>query len=196
MRLVYSSFLDMMGRPDEGIAEIERALELDPLNFFAQSVFGLHLFNSRLYDDAIVQFRKTIRTESNFPLALEGLWVTLHQKQMHEEALVEAKRYFEVLDDREAADTLQRGYAEAGYSGAMVLLAEKLAMRSKQTYVQSSQIARLFDFAGEKDRAFEWLEKAFKEHEPALVTLNVWPQGPVRDDPRFKDMLGRMKFPA
>jgi serine/threonine-protein kinase len=194
IRLVYSSFLDMMGRPEEAKAEIERALELDPINFFAQGVFGLHLFNSRRYDDAIVQFRKTIRAEPTFPLAHEGLWVALHQKQMHEEALTEAKKYFEVLDDREAADSLQRGYAEAGYSGAMVFLAEKLAMRSKQAYVQPTQVARLYDFAGEADRALEWLEKALKEHEPALVTLNVWPEGALRDDPRFKEILQRMKF--
>ena len=69
-------------------------------------------------------------------------------------------------------------------------------MRSKQTYVQSSQIARLYDFAREADQALEWLEKAFKENEPTLVTLNVWPDGAVRDDPHFKDMLQRMKFPA
>jgi serine/threonine-protein kinase len=195
MRLVYSSFLDMMGRPEQAIAEIEHALELDPLNFFAQGVFGLHLFNSRRYDDAIAQFSKTLRTEPKFPLAHEGLWVAFNQKQMDEEALAEAKKYFEVLDDREAADSLERGYAEAGYSGAMSLAAEKLAMRSKQTYIQPTQIARLYDHAGEKDRALEWLEKAFKEHEPTLVSLNVWPQGALRDDPRFKDMLRRMNFP-
>jgi serine/threonine protein kinase len=196
IHLIYSSFLDMMGRSEEAIAEIERALELDPLNFFAQCVFGLHLFNQRRNDDAIAHFRNTLRTEPNFPLAREGLWVSLHQKQMDEEAIAEAKKYFDVLGDREVAEALERGYAEAGYPGAMSLAAEKLAMRSKQTYVQSAQIARLYDHAGEKDRALEWLEKAFKENEPALVTLNVWPQGTLLDDPRFKDMLRRMKFPA
>jgi tetratricopeptide (TPR) repeat protein len=185
----------MTGHIEEAIAEIERALELDPLNFFAQGVFGMHLFNSGRYDDAIAQFRKTLRTEPNFPMAHEGLWVAFHQKQMHEEALAEAKKYFEVLDDREVADSLERGYAEAGYSGAMSLAAEKLAKRSKQTYIQPTQIARLYDLAGEKDLALEWLEKAFKEHEPTLVSLNVWPQGTVRGDPRFEDMLRRMNFP-
>jgi tetratricopeptide (TPR) repeat protein len=195
IHLIYSSFLDMMGRPEEAIAEIEQALELDPLNFFAQGIYGLHSLNSGRYDEAIAYFRNTLRTEPNFPLAHEGLWVAFHQMQMDEEALAEAKKYFEVSDDREAVDALERGYAEAGYSGAMILAAEKLAMRSKQTYVQLTQIARLHDHAGEKDRALEWLEKAFKEHEPALVSLNVWPQGALRDDPRFKDMLQRMNFP-
>jgi len=185
----------MMGRPEEAITEIERALELDPLNFFAQCIFGLHLFNQRRNDDAIAYFRNTLRTEPNFPLAHEGLWVALHQKQMDEEALAEALKYFDVLGDQEVAEALKRGYAEAGYPGAMSLVAEKLTVRSKQTYVQPSQIVRLYDHAGEKDRAFEWLEKAFEEHEPSLVTLNVWPEGAVRDDPRFKHMLLRMNFP-
>ena len=195
IHLIYSSFLDMMGRPEEAITEIERALELDPLNFFAQCIFGLHLFNQRRNDDAIAYFRNTLRTEPNFPLAHEGLWVALHQKQMDEEALAEALKYFDVLGDQEVAEALKRGYAEAGYPGAMSLVAEKLTVRSKQTYVQPSQIVRLYDHAGEKDRAFEWLEKAFEEHEPSLVTLNVWPEGAVRDDPRFKHMLLRMNFP-
>jgi len=195
IHLIYSSFLDMMGRPEEAMAEIERALELDPLNFFAQCIFGLHLFNQRRNDDAIAHFLNTLRTEPNFPLAHEGLWVAFHQKQMDEEALAEAKKYFEVQGDREVVEALERRYAEAGYQGAMSLAAEKLAMHSKQTYVQSAQIARLYDHAGEKDRALEWLEKAYEEREPALVDLNVWPQGTLRDDPRFKDLLRRMNFP-
>jgi len=195
IHLIYSSFLDMMGRPDEAIAEIERALELDPLNFFAQGIYGLHLFNLRQHDDAIAYFRNTLRTEPNFPLAHEGLWVALHQKQMDEEALAEAKKYFDVLGDREVAEALERGYAEAGYPGAMSLAAEKLSERSKQTYVQRTQIARLYDHAQEENRALEWLEKAYEEREPALVDLNVWPEGALRDDPRFKDMLRRMNFP-
>jgi serine/threonine protein kinase len=195
IHLIYSSFLDMIGRPEEGVSEIERALELDPLNFFAQGIYGLHLFNSGRYDDAIAQFRKTLRTEPNFPLAHEGLWVAFNQKRMYEEALAEAKKYFDVLGDREVAEALERGYAEAGYPRAMSLVAEKMAERSKQTYVQSTQIARMYDHAQEGDQALEWLEKAYKEREPAMVNLNVWPQGTLRDDPRFKDMLRRMNFP-
>ncbi len=196
IHLIYSSFLDMMGRPEEAITEIERSLELDPLNFFAQCVHGLHLFNWRQHDDAITHFRNTLRTEPNFPLAHEGLWVALHQKQMDEEALAEAKKYFEVQGDREVTEALERGYAEAGYPGAMSLAAKKLVERSKQTYIQRSQIARLYDHAGEKNRALEWLEKAYEEREPSLVDLNVWPQGTVRDDPRFQVLLRRMSFPA
>jgi serine/threonine protein kinase/Tfp pilus assembly protein PilF len=195
IRLVYSSFLDMIGHPEEAISEIKRSLELDPLNFFAQCIYGLHLFNWRQHDEAIACFRNTLRTEFNFPLAHEGLWVALHQKQMDEEALAEAKKYFDVVGDHEVAEALELGSAEAGYTGAMSRAAETLSERSKQTYVQPTQIARLYDHAGEKDLALEWLKKAFMVNEPALVTLNVWPQGVLRDDPRFNDMLRRMNFP-
>ncbi len=78
----------------------------------------------------------------------------------------------------------------------MRLAAEKLAARSKLTYVQPTRIARLYVSAGEKDRALEWLEKAYQEREGHLVYINVEPDWDLlRDDPRFQDLLRRMNFP-
>ncbi len=78
----------------------------------------------------------------------------------------------------------------------MRLAAEKLAARSKLTYVQPTQIARLYTHAGEKDRALDWLEKAYEEREPPLVHLRVgWDWHSPLSDPRFQSLLRRMNFP-
>ena len=75
----------------------------------------------------------------------------------------------------------------------MRLAAETLATRSKRTYVQAMQIAKLYAHAGEKDQALEWLEKAYQERESRLVYLGVNPTwDTLRDDPRFQDLLRRM----
>jgi serine/threonine-protein kinase len=193
-RVFYSLLLTALGRPGEGMAQIELALELDPLNFFVQWAFGWHLKVQRRYDDVIVQLRRILRMEPNFPLALEQLWDTFHETRMYEEALTEAKKLF--AGDPEAADALARGYAEAGYAGAMSLLAQTLAARSNLAYVPSESIARLYAYAGDKERTLEWLEQAYQDLDIVMVFLSVestWDS--LRDDPRFQDLLRRMNLP-
>ncbi len=179
------------------MAEMERALELDPHNSLWQSLFGARLLDRRRYDDAIAQLQKVLRTDPNFPLAHQFLWEAFHLKRMYEEALAEAKKFFALAGgDSEVAEALERGYAQGGYAGAMRLAAETLAARSKLTYVPPTLIARLYVFAGEKDRALEWLEKAYQERNSKLVYINVEPVwDPLRDEPRFQDLLRRMNFP-
>ena len=106
-----------------------------------------------------------------------------------------AKTFFEVLGDNETAQALQSGYAAAGYSGAMRLAAETLTARSHSSYVQPTQIARLYAHAGDKDHALEWLEKACEERLPAMVHLGVdmdWSS--LRGHPRFQNLLLRVNL--
>jgi tetratricopeptide (TPR) repeat protein len=190
--LIYSA-----GRWEEGMAEMERALELDPHNSYFQFLFGVRLLHRRRYDDAIAQLQKVLRTNPNFAIAHGLLGAAFHQKRMYEEALAKAKKVFALRGDNEVAEALERGYAQGGYAGAMRLAAEKLAARSKRTYVQSTKIARLFARAGEKERALDWLEKAYEERASQLVTINVAPKWDnLRSDPRFQSLLRRMNFPS
>ncbi len=195
-RLFYADFLISVGRLEEWGAEIERALELDPLNFFIQCFYGWHLVYLRRYDEAILQLRKVLSREANFPAAHLGLWGAFWQKQMYAEALAEAQEFHALVGYTEVTEALARGYAEAGYPGAMRLAAEKLATRSNLTHIPAIRIARLYAHAGEKDRALEWLEKAYEEREGPLSRLSVvWDWDSLRDDPRFEGLLRRMNFP-
>ncbi len=192
----YSDLLISVGRSREARAEIERALELDPLNFFFQCFYGWHLVYLRRYDDAIAQFHKTLRMEPNFSSALMGLWGAFSQKRMYEDALAEAKKFFAVLGDHEIVEALAGGSGESGYAAAMRVAADKLAARSERTYVPGLRIARLYAHAGDKDRALEWLEKAYERGSPNLQHIGVgWDWDILRDDPRFQDLLRRMNLP-
>ncbi len=182
-----------MGRPQEGRAQIERALELDPLNAFFRGVYGWQLMIMRQYNDAIAQVRKAHGTEPH--PHVYALWAAFHQKRMYEEAVAEAKKYFAVLGHSEVAEALA-GYTEGGYPRAMRRAAETLAARSKLSYVLPTQVAALYAHAGEKDRALDWLETAYQERDPLMVYLNVEPTwDSLRDDPRFQDIVRRMNFP-
>ena len=182
-------------RVDEWKTHIERTLELDPLNFFFQCFYGWHLLYLCRYDEAIVELQKALKNEPNLPPAHLRLWGAFCGKGMHEEAVAEAKTFFEVLEDKEVVRALQRGYTDAGYSGAMRLAAETLSKRSGLTYVQPTQVARLYAHAGDKDHALEWLEKAYEERLPAMIHLDVDPDwSSLRSEPRFLDLVRRLNL--
>ena len=106
------------------------------------------------------------------------------------------KKGYAALGDHEVEEALDRGYAQGGYQGAMRRAAETLVARSKITFVPPFPIARLYAVAGENDRALEWLEKGYEERSPTMPYLGIIPIfDPLRDDPRFQDLLRRMNFP-
>jgi len=89
-----------------------------------------------------------------------------------------------------------RGFAESDYRGAMKLAAEAMAARAQQTHVPAIRIARLYAHAEEKDRALDWLEKAYEAREGPLSRLGVvWDWDNLRDDPHFQSLLRRMNLP-
>ena len=183
------------GHPEEWKAHVECALELDPLNFFFQCFYGWHLLYLCRYDEAIAELRKALSSEPNLPAAHLRLWGAFYRKGLHEEAMAAAKTFFETLGDKGVVQALQCGYSAAGYSGAMRLAAETLTERSHSTYVQPTQIARLYAHAGDKDHALEWLEKAYEERLIAMVHLGVdtdW--NVLRGDPRFQDLMRRVNL--
>ena len=116
VRVFYAWLLNTVKRWTEAKTQIVRALELDPLNAFFQWSLGFGLFLQRRYNDAIDQFRRTLRMDPGVLLAHSGLWISLHQKNMYDEALREAKKYFEALEDQEVTDALTNGFAEGGHA--------------------------------------------------------------------------------
>jgi hypothetical protein len=78
----------------------------------------------------------------------------------------------------------------------MRLAGEVLSGRSNRSHVPAMRIARMYAHAGENDRAFEWLEKAYEERETTMIHLNVgWDWDGLRDDLRFHSLLRRMSLP-
>ncbi len=192
----YADLLISIRRSDEWRVEVERALELDPLNLLLQCFYGWHLLYLRCYDEAILQLRKTLSREPNYAAAHLGLWGAFCQKQMYEEALAEAQKFHALVGYSEVAEALSQGYGQSDYKGAMRRAAEALATRSQQTHVPSIRIARLYAHSGEKERALDWLDKAYEERDPPLSRLSVvWDWDSLRDDQRFQNLLRRMNFP-
>jgi TolB-like protein/Tfp pilus assembly protein PilF/predicted Ser/Thr protein kinase len=195
-RAYYSHLLSILKRPEEADAQIKRALDLDPLSGLFQAMYAMDLMYARRYDEAIVFLRKTLETSPHDLIALSTLRSAYHMKQMYPEALEIWKRSYAERNDREAEDALDLGFKEAGYQGALQRVAEMLIARSRTTFVTPWQIGTLYTRAGKNEEALDWLEKAYEAHDPNSIYLGVDPIFDVlRNEPRFQDLLRRMKFP-
>ncbi len=193
----YALHLVNIGRHEEAIAEIRRAQELDPLSLMINTLVGVVFHRALRWDQAIQQLRRTLELDPTYSVALVFLGSAYEQKAMYEEAI-------EVL---QKAAALSRGdIAPKGWLGYLYALSDRgdearkilgeFKELSKQREGVAIAIARIYKGLGQKDEAFEWLEKAYEERDSDMVWLRTWPGfDSLRSDPRFQDLLRRMNFP-
>ncbi len=196
-RMFYSGYLTVMGRHQEAHAESEKAQELDPLSLINNANIALIFYFARQYDQAIEQCRKTLEMDPNFVVAHAWLGQTYLQKGVFHEAIKEFQTAIE-LSEGSPFYVAMLGHACAvaeDIPEAQKLL-DQLEKLSVGAYVSSYSIAEVYVGIGDRDKAFEWFQKAYEERSRALVFLRVDPRlDPVRSDPRFQDLLRRIGLP-
>lgn len=191
----YGHYLQAMGRTDEAIVETKRGLELDPVSLIINTELGWAFYWARQYDQAIEQYRKTLKMDPSFVFASWGL----------AQAYVENEMYDEAIAELEKARTLSGGWsallAELGYASAMSgqrveaqRILHELKERARQEYIDPALIANIYIALGEKEQAFEWLEKAYRGRSPVwMIWLKVEPKfDRLRSDLRFTDLIRRI----
>jgi serine/threonine protein kinase/tetratricopeptide (TPR) repeat protein len=194
-RTGYSHLLYIMRRPEEAMAQIKRALELDPLNALFRAIYAMDLMYAHRYDDAIAILRDTLKASPNDLVALSTLRSAYHMKHMYSEAMEIWKASYAARGDHEAEEALALGFNDGGYQGALQRVAETLIARSQKTFVTPWQIGTLYARAGKNKEALDWLEKAYEAHDGNMPYLSVDPIfDDMRADPRFQDILRRMKL--
>ncbi|MBN1274221.1 MAG: protein kinase [Candidatus Aminicenantes bacterium] len=199
VRAYYSHYLFIMHRPDEAMFQIERAMELDPFNPLFQSLYGADLMFMRRYDEAIIQFQKALKTVPNHGVAADMLAVAYFQKGMYKEAVEQKKGYYESIGLEEVAKALTLGYEKAGCREAWISAAETLENLSKETLILPSYISESYSYAGEKEKALDWLEKGWESGIDANNTyIGVMPHyvDLLGDEPRFQELLRKMNLPV
>ncbi len=192
----YSDLLKAMGRLDEALAEIERALELDPLSLSINTALGHVLYLSRQYDRAIVQYRKALGLDPNFAQAHLWFGRPYLEKAMYDEAIAEVQTAVRLSKESTMSlAVLGHAYASAGRAREARRLLATLMRRARSQYVPSYWIALVHVGLGDRDRAFEWLERANRERSAWLAWIKVEPRfDSLRSDPRFPLLLRRLKL--
>ena len=204
----HGGYLIAMGRLDEQLAFENRGLALQPhnpgLNFFHAET----LFLARQYDAAIAQYQKTLDIVSGLPPEYSGALVNwIHsglgqvylQKGMFPEAITEFNKARELTEDLPPAwEDLGYAYARAGQRDEATRILNQLQERAKRgEYVLPLGIAWIYIGLGDKDQAFGWLDKSFEERSDGMRQIKTNPiYDPLRSDPRFADLLKRMRLPT
>jgi TolB-like protein/DNA-binding winged helix-turn-helix (wHTH) protein len=190
----YASFLEDMGRFDEGMREYMRAQELDPGHFGPQpSPFYVR----REFDKAIEMDRNDIARQAFGVYPHWDLAQNYEAKGMHDDAVREWEVVLRMAGYDDMANVMHRTFEAAGYKGALKEWVREMELaRTQGENISPGMLAQVYSYLGDRDQVFEWLEKAYEEREAYLPGLKVdafWDN--IRPDPRFQDLVRRLNFP-
>ena len=192
----YGEFCNYMGRPEEGVALVSRAVKLEPLSLETNVYLGMGLTTARRYEEAVLQFHKTLELDPNYYIAL--IWLGV--------ACAAQGKYREAIEASERGQALTLGYpvpmgllawvnAVAGRTAEAKAILAALLKRRVEDYFSPFYLACIYTGLGEVDEAFRWLHTAFEERDCLLVLAKVgaW-FDPLRGDPRFRELLRKMRL--
>jgi len=183
---MYSLYLIVMGRAEEGMTRIRKALELDPFNVNIQSFYFIDLVCTRRWDEAIAQARKLQAAQPDNP-QWGDLVIPYLAKGMDKEAFEVLKKSWSYVPGM--ASAFDRGFAESGFRGAAKRGAEFAARAGERSPVT---VANLYAWAGDKEHALDWLERAYEYRDPDVTFLRYPPWDLLRSEPRFQALFRRL----
>jgi len=184
-------FLSPLGRHEEAIAEMKRAMELEPLSITQGANFAAVYLYARQFDKALDQARKTYELDPTQPSARHWMCHSYNINGMYEDSLGISEK---VGETSTALYSVQAyAYARSGRREQAETILKKWKEVEKARYISHYQMAIAYIGLGEKDLAFAELERAYKEHDWFLVRIKVDPfMDPLRDDPRFNQLVKRV----
>ncbi len=188
----YSHLLSILGRYDEAMKHIDIALDLDPFNTKIIAFYGVDLLFARRYDDAVMAFREAMDLSSAQGVADANIIDALSLAGRESEATDMLRSFYK---DQESLNTINAGFKEGGFQGAVKRIADLLAERSKTKFVGPLHIAVRYSLAGDIDNAIAWLEKAYEMHDPNLPYLLSPVFDNLRNDVRFQELVRKMNLP-
>lgn len=192
----YAYFLALMNRFDEAFKIGNRAHELEPSSVTISGDIGLIYYLSHNYDETISLFQKLLQTDPTFVLSYLPLGGAYVQKGMYAEALDAFKKAAGFSGHPISGLAVAYAYASQGNtSEAKKILDSLRTLKKTQFYISPYWIGIVYMSLGDFDKAFEWLNKAYDEHDGSMVFLKVEPAlEKIRNDPRYKELLKKMGF--
>lgn len=210
----YAYFLVKARRFDEAIVEAKKAHEIDPLSFAVNLLLVKIYYFSQQYDEAVKKGREILEMDPQFGPANGLIGMAYLELGRSQAAIREFKKGigFSAGDykvsrskerngdsislpdsDPEAIAFLGYAYAVAGKRNKALQVLAELGSLNKRRYVQPHTLAMVYVGLRDKDKAFEWLERAVMDRTAAITYLNVWPFfDSLKSDLRFERLVRRI----
>jgi serine/threonine protein kinase/Tfp pilus assembly protein PilF len=183
-------FLFPLGRVEQALAEIRRALELDPLDPFYNSLLGHLLHSLRQFEPAVAQLRHAVDLEPTFSFSYWLLSVTYRQIGRLEEAIAAAEKANQFSGGNALTlGTLGGLYGQAGRTAEARQLLKELTARRQSTYAPASALASVLSGLGERHESLEWISRGIEERDPIVVTA-------LKPSPTYDALRSHPAYPA
>lgn len=184
-------------RNDEAMAMIKRAHELDPLSSVISVNVSIMYQLQNNHEASIENSLKIIELDPNFSPAYEFMALSYLKLGRNGEAIAAMEKAAELANRASVVlGGLGYVYAAAGKRAEAIAIVKELEEKYTRKEAIGQHIAAVYVGLGERDKAFEWLEKDFQVRNGKLPEIRVSIRfEPLRDDPRFKDLLKRMNLP-
>lgn len=194
--LYYSIYLIAIGRTEQAIAEARRAQALDPLSLITHATAGLVLIHARRHDEAIAQCRRALDLDPNFAAGHWYLGMAYIAKGYENAAIDELQKAINLGgSNSQYVGSLAAALAAGGRTAEARDLIPRLVSMGGDS-ATSYQLSLIYLSLGDKNRALDFLEKAYEEHAFQLCMAKSQPYlDPLRSEPRFIALIQRLNFP-
>jgi TolB-like protein/Tfp pilus assembly protein PilF len=185
--------LGPLGQTAREIAEMKRALELDPLSLIINSNLGLAYLHARRLDEASAQLRKTIEMDRSFYVAQHYYAMVLGVQSKVPEAITQCEKAIAITNDPFTLGILGRLYGMAGRKAEAGKILEQLRASRSQHYEDAYALSLAALGFGDKAEAVHWLEQAYHERDSWIEYIRIDPLlAPLHGDPRFEALAEKI----
>ena len=188
----YGLLLQQVGRFDEARVADKRALEIDPLSPVTNFQMAQLLFFQRKYEESETQSQKNVELDPSFWYAHLQLFYVYRMKRDYASAVEELGKVQDARGEPDAAKLIRESFVNGDWQGFLRKITDQRSRLKLYPYFVASFFAEL----GEKNQAFAMLNEAFETKDQHVAWMKVDPFiDPLRDDPRFQELLKRAGFP-
>src|SRR5438477_6995156 len=181
--------LSNLGEYERELAEMRRALELDPLSPILHNNTGNAFVHNGRFDEAIAQYRKAVELDSTFYLALWNHGLLLELQGKIPEAIAQYEKAGAITNDPISLGMLGHIYGTTGRKDEARKILEKLKKLRAERHIPAHSVAIVALGLGEKEDALKWLAQAYQDRDGNAIA-------PIRIDPLFKPLRGDPRFEA
>jgi len=193
----YAHYLMVMNRPGEWVTESQRAVELNPFDSGLAACLAWHHLYARQFDLARDQALRSLRIEGDAWWGHMNLGLAYEQKGMFQESIAEFQTAAAAWPNGYALSALGHAYAAAGKKQKAQQILAQLTEQARRGYISAYDLAVLHLGLGNKEKAFEFLDKAFQERSAFLIHIQWDPRFDIlHSDPRFAELLRRVGLPT